>query len=397
MKSRYHVMVLGAGNVGLCLAALLAQGGLDVALVEARELNFCFDAKNYDSRVSAITDASARLFAKLGAWSLMQQLRVSPYTDMHVWEEQSDAAIDFCCLDIAKPALGYIVENRVIGRALYQRAQQSGVDIISANPARDIHIDTHHAHLTLNTGQSVRAQLVVGADGANSWLRQQLNWPLREYDYHHHGLVATVSTELPHQQTAWQRFLTTGPLAFLPFTHSHHCSIVWSTQPSHADALLACTQDDFNQQLTQAFDHRLGDCQIQSELKRFPLIERHVADYVAPRAALIGDAAHTIHPLAGQGANLGFMDGALLAKQLIHAQAKQQDIGQLNVLRPFARQRREDNVTMMLAMRGFKQLFVNDKAPWQYARALGLKATQKNQWLKNKIMRKAMGLEVVYL
>jgi 2-octaprenylphenol hydroxylase len=246
--------------------------------------------------------------------------------------------------------------------------------------------------LELNNGEVLQTRLLVGADGARSWVREQCGIAVTSTDYHQRAVVATVRTEQPHRDTAWQRFLPGGPLAFLPLPEGY-CSIVWSTTPEHADALLAMDETAFCAALTDAFAARLGKVQSAVGRAAFPLSAQHAGRYVQPRIALVGDAAHTIHPLAGQGVNLGFADSAALAEVLIAALQKRQDIGSLGVLRRYERWRKGENLLMLEVMTGFQKLFGSELTAVRQARNLGLNLVQRLMPVKNLIIRRAMGLQ----
>jgi 2-octaprenylphenol hydroxylase len=324
----------------------------------------------------------------------MTAWRVSPFRDMRVWDATGFGSIHFDSADLGEPLLGWIIENRVIQYALLERVQQF--------PAVELHcpaaLETAHPldeggwWMRVNDGCEFTTRLLVGADGAQSRVRQLAGIETGGWGYDQHAVVANVRTAKPHQETAWQRFLPSGPLAFLPL-HDGRCSIVWSDTPERAAGLLMLNDNDFGEALAAAFEARLGAIVQVGPRAAFPLRVQHAHAYVKPGIALIGDAAHVIHPLAGQGVNLGLLDAATLAEVLLDAVAADRDIGSLKVLRRYERWRKGDNLLMLGIMDGFKRLFGSTLPPVRLLRNLGLNLTDAAGPLKNLIARRAMGLE----
>ncbi len=388
----YDLVIVGGGMVGASLACALADSTLRIAVIEGREPPQAWPADDFDLRVSAITRASQRLFRRLGAWEAMCAARLQPYERMVVWDATGDGRIAFDAADVGEPNLGHIVENRVITRALVQRARaHDNIDYrCPASPQR-LMLRTGHAQLWLEDGECLRTPLLVGADGAHSWVRRQAGIGIDERPYAQSAVVATVQTEQPHQATAWQRFLPSGPLAFLPLPEGRS-SIVWSTAPEEAERLLALDEADFRAELGEAFGHRLGAITHVGPRAAFPLKGRHAKEYVKPHLALVGDAAHTIHPLAGQGVNLGLADVEQLAAEVLAAHAAYRPLGSLKTLRRYARARRGDNLLMLEAMGAFKALFSNDEPLPRRVRNLGLELVDHAEPLKQAFVARAMGL-----
>jgi 2-octaprenylphenol hydroxylase len=344
--------------------------------------------------VSAISRASQRLFAAVGAWDGMTAWRVSPFRDMRVWDATGFGSIHFDSADIGEPLLGWIIENRVIQHALLERARQCpAVDLLCPTALETAQpLEAGGWRVGLKDGREFTTRLLVGADGAQSKVRQLAGIETGGWGYDQHAVVASVRTAQPHQETAWQRFLPSGPLAFLPL-HDGRCSIVWSTTPERATGLLALNDEDFGAALAAAFEARLGAILEVGPRAAFPLRLQHAQAYVKPGVALIGDAAHVIHPLAGQGVNLGLLDAATLAEVLSDAMADDRDITSLKVLRRYERWRKGDNLLMLGIMDGFKRLFGTSLPPVRLLRNLGLNLTDAAGPLKNLIARRAMGLE----
>lgn len=388
----YDLIIVGAGMVGATLACALGEAGFKVAVVETKPAQHNSSNDEYDPRVSSINGASQRIFQALGVWQRMCDRRVSPYEHMHVWDEAGDGVIHFDCAEIGEPSLGHIVENRVIEGSLLERIQVlDTVTLYCPAQALDIQHTSGFIMLTLAHDQVLRAKLLVGADGARSWVRGQVGIAVSSHDYQQKALVATVKTSKHHQDTAWQRFLKTGPLAFLPLTNGYS-SIVWSTSHDEAERLASMDTNDFKSSLAEAFDHRLGEITEVATRTCIPLKSQHAEHYVLNRLALVGDAAHTIHPLAGQGVNLGLADAAALAEVLIGARAAGKDLGSVKVLRRYERWRRGDNSAMGAAMTGFWALFGNELPLVKRMRNSGLNLANNIQPLKHLFMRYAMGL-----
>jgi 2-octaprenylphenol hydroxylase len=393
MKSNYDIVIVGGGMVGAALACALGNSALKVALLD-RAPAASPPEKDYDLRVSALTLASRALFENLGAWEGMARRRVSPVREMQVSSGAGSGAIHFNAAEIGEPALAWIVENSVIQTALIERLHQfTNVHHLCPVEIVDITLADNGAVVTLKDGRSLHAKLLVGADGADSEVRRAAGIETQALNLHQKGIVATVKTEKPHEATARQVFLTTGPLAFLPLDEPHTCSIVWSADTARADQLLALDDIAFVTELQQAFGDSLGKIQTIGPRASFPLALSHARAYTAPHLALVGDAAHTVHPLAGQGVNLGFLDAATLAEVLLDATAKQKDIGAHAVLRRYERWRKGDNLAMVSITGGFKYLFGNDLPVVSQMRNWGLELTNAATPIKNLIMRRASGLE----
>ncbi len=388
----YPVAVVGASMVGSALACALGLRGIRVALIEALPSSAESEWANFDVRVSAVTRASQRIFETLGAWAGMASRRVSPYREMHVWDAVGRGSIHFDSADIGEPNLGHIIENRVMVAALEQRlAGLQAVDWF--RPASILGLERNPDRVLLSLdGATVEANLVVGADGARSRVRELSGLTVTGSDYGQEALVATVKTERWHRETAWQRFLPGGPLAFLPMLDGYS-SIVWSAPSERVHELLAMDTDDFAVVLADAFERRLGAVSWVGPRAAFPLRRQHAEHYVGPRVALVGDAAHTIHPLAGQGANLGFLDAAALAEVLSEAITAGKEPGEFRVLRRYERWRKGHNLMTEMLMDGFKQLFGTDSPPVSRVRSLGMNLTDMAGPVKRSLIRLAMGLQ----
>jgi 2-octaprenylphenol hydroxylase len=389
---KYDVIIVGGGMVGSALACALGNSKLTIALIEGREPVTQWPDDSFDLRVSAISHASQQFFERLGVWDNMCDMRTTAYTDMHVWDAGGDGSIHFDSAEIGAANLGHIIENRVINKALFERTKSfDNIDVYCPNMPGKLQLDAHGAKLELDDATLLETELLVAADGGQSWVRNQAGIEVSCSDYQQTAVVANITTEQPHQHTAWQRFLATGPLAFLPLDENHISSIVWSTTAEEAERLCELSEDNFNNELEIAFDSRLGKILHSGPRARFPIKGQHAKNYVKPHLALIGDAAHTIHPLAGQGVNLGFADANCLAQILLTAHAENRPLGSMKTLRRYERSRRGDNLLMLESMSAFKNLFSNNTPGLRELRNIGLTLTDRATPIKHFFMTRALG------
>lgn len=389
---RYEVIVVGGGIVGAAAACALGQAGVPVALIEAHPRESGEAPAERDARVFAITRASERIFRALHAWDAIAAQHPCAFTDMEVWDAGAGGCLHFDCAELAEPCLGHIIEPHMMTTALLERLQAlESVSVLQPAACRDVTIGADEALVTLDNGSRLGAPLVVAADGAKSPLRAMLGIQVKREPYHQASLVALVRTTRPHLDTARQRFLPGGPLAFLPLADGW-CAIVWTLPETEIERVLALPQDAFHTELATAFEHRLGDISDSGARAVWPLQRQHAARYVVERAALIGDAAHVIHPLAGQGVNLGLLDAAALVEVVLAARRAGRDPGSLRTLRRYERWRRGDNLLMMAAMDAINQLFSNASPALGRLRGDGLSLVNHAAPLRQLFMRHAMGL-----
>jgi 2-octaprenylphenol hydroxylase len=396
MQKNYDIIIVGSGIVGATAALALAQQTpLKIALLDAQPINAKCSLTTYGARVSAISPASQRIFQRLKVWSAIRAKRISPYHKMHVWDAAGAGKLDFDSATLAADALGYIIEDDVIRASLIEQFQTvTNLDVIAPVQLLTLIEQSDSIVLTANIDSgnlTLHGKLLIAADGGNSWCRKQAGITIQTRPYHHDAIVATAQTSLPHQQTAYQRFLATGPLAFLPLDDPRTASIVWSTTASEAQRLLALTDLDFCAELAKAFAYQLGDVTTVSPRQSFTLQMRHANQYIKPRLALVGDAAHTIHPLAGQGVNLGLLDVASLVEVITKALAQNRDFASMSILRRYERWRKAENVTMLAFVDGIKYLFVNDNKAIQSMRLAGLNIMDKMQLVKHFFANYAAG------
>ncbi len=383
------VVIVGAGMVGLTLANLLSKQGKSLAIID-RNIPQEFDTTQpYDARVTAVSPGSQAIFEHVNAWSSMQAKRITPYNRMVVWDAVEDAKINFSASDIQHENLGHIVENLVIQTSLHEALQpQTNINWFVPVVIGNVLTREDHIEMVLDNDQVLTAKLLVGADGRRSSVRKFANINYSEKSYQQQGIVARVQTEHPHEDTAWQRFLSTGPLALLPLNNGE-CSIVWSVNDEEANELMELGEHEFAQALTKASGLHLGNISLCSKRATFPLVSGQAESMVQPRIALVGDAAHALHPLAGQGANLGFTDAAILAEVLAQTE---RDIGSVKVLRKYERARVGETQVMQCAMDAFVAAFSSTSTPVITARNYALNAANRIQPIKKYFMKQAMGL-----
>ncbi|MCM0613377.1 UbiH/UbiF/VisC/COQ6 family ubiquinone biosynthesis hydroxylase [Marinobacter sediminum] len=399
----YDILVVGGGMIGSALALGLSRQGWQVGLVEGGERATLLQTpdpakgvEDFEPRVSAISVASQQLLASLGVWQDVMDGRHCAYQKMTVWDGEGTGRIHFDAAELRARALGTIVENRSIVRALLAALEVSDVDLTDGVKVTGWWQEGEQRGIELADGERLGAELVVAADGAHSRLRQWVGLPTREWDYDQQAIVCTVRTAQGHGFTAWQRFSPTGPLAFLPLLteqgDDHFCSIVWSQDTDEARRLMALDDRAFTAELETAIERELGAVEAVSRRFAFPLRQRHAKDYIASGFALAGDAAHTIHPLAGQGANLGYGDVRALLEELSRAKRTGLSPGHDLVLARYQRRRKGENLAMMAAMEGFKQLFARDELPLRWLRNTGMRWLDGLGPVKNRIAAEAMGL-----
>lgn len=360
---RVDVVVVGGGVVGAACALALARLELDVVLVEAAEPS-AWSAASPDLRVYAFAPDNAALLDTLGVWPQVRAARVQPYRHMRVWDAAGGGELHFDADALGRRELGWIIEHGLLVDRLWAALPQAGVDVRAPLRVEGLEQDgdgAENAGVTLrfDDGSRLDARLAIAADGADSMLRKLAGAEVAAHDYVQRGVVAFVETELPHEDTAWQRFLPGGPLAFLPFAGGQS-SIVWTLPQAQAAEVLALDDVAFSQTLTRAFDARLGQVRPASRRVAFPLRRQLVDRYVAGRVLVIGDAAHVVHPLAGQGVNLGLRDVAGLRDAVAAALARNADWSSPSRLARWARTRKSENAVAAWTFDGINRIFSSD-------------------------------------
>lgn len=410
----YDIIVVGAGLVGAAFALQMARNYANntsnhktnkpgkIALLEAHSISsrVSASATSFDPQVVALTEASRQWLDTLNVWRGCAD-RACPYSRMSVRDGQGTGCIEFDAAEIQGANLGHIVEkSRLRASLLSAIAEQRNIDLYCPSPIESLRRDGEIISVNLSDGEQLSSSLVVAADGANSPVREQMGFDLRTWGYEHTAITATIKAEKTHGFTARQWFTPSGPLAFLPLRSStkdspdeaRYISIVWSQTPEEAERLVALDKAAFCRELTMTSEGVLGAIESVSERLQFPLTQRHGVDYVQPGIALIGDAAHTIHPLAGQGVNLGFSDARVLTEELARALEQGVDPGTLQTLKRYQRRRKPDNLGMMATMEGFKRLFEREELPVRLLRNIGMSGLNRLVPFKNSLIRQAMGL-----
>lgn len=389
ITQKWDVTVVGGGMVGAALASGLAAQGFKVAVLEQQEPAEFDASSNPDVRISAIGAASVALLKQLDVWPLIQRMRCTPYRKLETWEWHT-AQVSFDAQSLGLPELGYMVENSVLQRALWQRLQQQGVALISPARLQAMQPGNGGWQLTLENGDRLLTKLVVGADGANSQVRQLAGMGIRGWNYAQSCMLISVRCEQDAGDCTWQQFTPDGPRAFLPL-FDRWASLVWYDSPARIRQLQAMNMAQLGQQIATHFPARLGKVTPVSA-GSFPLVRRHATRYVLPGLALVGDAAHTINPLAGQGVNLGYRDVDALIDTLVASRDRAENWASEGVLKRYQRKRQKDNLLMQSGMDLFYFAFSTPVAPLRIVRNLGLMVAERSGVLKRQALKYALGL-----
>jgi len=384
MRSQFSIVIVGAGITGLTLAALLAKGRhgdtLEITVIDAAKRPQFSPEDDVSLRVSAIANGSADLLESVGAWSIIKQARVSPYQSMRVWDESdtpdSSATLRFDAAEFAVPQLGHIVENVLIQDALLKVLDECDVSLQFESKIDSL----------------PEADLVVGADGARSFVRELAGIKTKQWPYEQTALVTHLTTEIDHDATARQRFLRDGPLGMLPLSDGR-ISIVWSTTPNAAQQAMDASDEELGRMLTEASDAVMGKLTVAGPKGAFALCAQHAESYVREGIVLVGDAAHAIHPLAGQGANLGLQDTAELARVIDAAIDGGLYPGDRGVLRRYERSRKGANLTMMHFMTGLNRLFTTDSKVLGEIRLAGMRLFNRSGPVRERAVKVALGVK----
>ena len=387
---KVDVLIAGGGMAGGLLAAALKSSSLGIMVVDAAPAPALPDGEA-GARVSALTEASFHMLRNVGAWAHMPRERLAPYQRMDVWDGDGTGRVEFEAASVQAQQLGWIVENAVVTAALF-RACAEEIDWRAGEKIAALEKLSSGWRVTLAGGAQIETTLLVGADGANSMVRSHAGIAASAKDTGHIAIVATVAVEQSHGACARQRFMDSGPLALLPlFGDGHRCSLVWSTTPALAERLMSLSDADFERELTLASEGVLGRCALAGKRFAFPIRTRHASEYVGHHLALIGDAAHVVHPLAGQGINLGFLDAGVLAEELLRAQQRSIDIADDSVLRRYQRRRRAHNALMLNSFNGIKALFGQGDPAVRLLRNTGMNWVNRLPGAKAFFAREALG------
>jgi 2-octaprenylphenol hydroxylase len=398
VNKTFDVVIVGAGVTGLTVAALLAQSPhssrLRLTVIDAAARPVFSVDDDVALRVSAVALGSAALLKSVGAWEFVQSSRVGVYDHMRVWDESghadSSSALSFDAADFAVPQLGFIVENVLLQQALLNVLDNSDVELVFEAPISALQEEGQKYRVAIDN-RDFEADLVIGADGARSFVRKSVAISTRDWPYGQSAIVTHLTPEKPHQNTAWQRFLRDGPLGMLPLSDGR-ISVVWSTGENTAEQALTASEEELGEMLSAASDYVLGALTVAGPRGAFPLVARHAEKYVLPGIALIGDAAHAVHPLAGQGANLGFQDAAVLAQVINTALAKDECPGDRPVLRRYERARKGENAQMMHLMTGLNRLFATDSTLVRELRVIGMRLFNNSGPLRDRAVKVALGV-----
>lgn len=386
----FDIVIVGAGLVGASLAVALKDSGLKLALIEGRTPASLPRDESWDARIYAINPANARFLDQSGVWRGLDQGRITPVHEMHIWGDDAAARLDFTAYQAGVAELAFIAESRLIQDGLWQALQeQSNVEIFCPAACTALEVGDDATILTLRDGRMLRSKLVVGADGRESWVRANAGIEAKPRAYGQDGVVANFTTEKPHRNCAYQWFREDGILAYLPLP-DNKISIVWSADEPLAQELMALPGDEFCRRVQEAGKNTLGELQLITPPAAFSLRLLNLEHLVMPRVALIGDAAHNVHPLSGQGVNLGFKDAWQLAHVLLQREA-QRDCGDYSLLRRYERARKEDILAMQLVTDGLHKFFNNPDPLLRTLRNTGLSLTNHLDGLKNRLMRHAIG------
>jgi 2-octaprenyl-3-methyl-6-methoxy-1,4-benzoquinol hydroxylase/2-octaprenylphenol hydroxylase len=381
---QYDIVIVGGGMVGQAFALSMVQkSNATIAIIEPNNPNPILGDK-FHTRVSAITPTSEDFLRKLGVWSLIK--RKHAFTDTKVWDQNSHGNLNFCAADDDLTHLGHIVENDAIQSAMFEALSDTKVKFVTAK-LDNIEKRDEGYQLQLDDDVQLSCSLLIGADGARSRIRELSLIEFSETNYQQKAIICNVRSTNGFEDTTWQRFLSDSIIALLPLS-DHQASIVWSAENALADELTSLSTIDFADRLSAGVEYRFGRFEVLSAVQAFPLIERSAKEYVKENLALIGDAAHNIHPLAGQGVNLGFADVEELSKQL---QASNKSLGNYGVLRAYARARRLDNELMAKTMTGLNWIYKENNEPLRWLRGFGMNLINDNPSLKSFFQKHATG------
>ncbi len=386
MNQNFDVVIIGGGLAGLSLAVALRTSRLSVALVEGRAT---VTPAGWDARVYAVSPTNASFLEEIGIWKHLEASRITPVRDMRIFGDR-DGQLGFSAYDSGVAELAWIIESALMHRELWETVKRQG-NVALFCPARPqaLTIQNDAARLTLDDDRTLSARLIVAADGADSWTRQAAGIEVEFRSYGQKGVVANFTCEKPHHNTAFQWFRNDGVLAYLPLP-DNRISIVWSTPDEHAEELLTLSPEELCSRVATAGKHRLGDLSLLTPPAAFPLRLMRAPRTIAPRLALIGDAAHTIHPLSGHGINLGFQDARCLA-EVLASQPDYVDCGDERWLRRYERERVEEVVALQSATHALQRLFLPDTYPFALLRNIGLNLTNALPVLKDNLVRYALG------
>lgn len=395
MNRGFDIMIVGGGMVGLSTAALLCRNDrFTVTLVDAGPRPV-FNPDDVSLRVSSIAPGSIEMLKQAGAWEEIVNTRACPFRDMKVWDATGSVdgpeTLSFAAAEFGIPELGFIVENVLVQHALLNQLDRTAVNVCYDTPIQSLTRESHRFVVGLESGATIRPDLLIGADGARSFIRGNAGIAVKTWQHAQKAFVTMLQPELSHGHTAWQRFLPDGPIGMLPLADGR-ISIVWSTTPARAEAALAMSDEDLTRCLDDVTDRALGSLSPAGPRGAFPLKSQHAVNYVQEGLVLVGDAAHAIHPLAGQGVNLGMTDARELAEVLSAAVNNDENPGDLPTLRKYERARKGENQTMLRAMDVLNRLFSNQSRPLARLRGAGMFLFNKSGPIREHVVQTALGI-----
>ncbi len=392
MSNRFDVIINGAGLVGSSIAIGLAKAGFKVLVIEFHPLEKLYPQDDYGLRVSAFTPSSKKWLEYVDAWDGLQHTgRITPFLHMHVWDEGGMGELTFDAAGTGSDALGWIMDNEATQGVLIDRALKlDNITILDHTKLESFERVGTDVEVTLSNGDQYVTELIIGADGGRSMVRDWANIPTTGWSYGQKTIVGQVRPEKSHENTCWQRFLDNGPLALLPLNDGR-CSLAWHTTYEEADELLALDPETFSDRLSEGLQWKFGRIEIAGKLGAYPLRLNHAQTYVRENFALAGDAAHSIHPLAGLGVNIGYLDSATLVEELMNAKKAGISLGDLTMLKRYEKRRKAHNMLIMGSMDLFKRSSTSQSKVVKGARNLGLSAANKLPFVKRKLARMAMG------
>lgn len=396
-NKKYDIVIIGAGISGCLAALLLAKNNnlniliIDKKIPDLKTKNFN-DQNKYQQRVVAINLASKKILESVNVWQMLPELRLGGMRKISVTEENGPQKIEFDGYSSGYENLAYVVENDLLLQKLFEKIYQHKKIEIQESQITNIQNIKNIVEINLENNLKINANLVIAADGGNSFVREYFNLKINVKNYNHTALVANIFTDKSHENTARQKFLKSGPIALLPLGDVNNLSIVLSTNSDEANRLLKLDKEEFCLELNRIFNFKIGNkISLTSERFSFPLFERHLENYHHGRIVFLGDAAHTIHPLAGQGLNLGILDANVLAEEILNAHKIHGDYGNISVLKRYQSRRKGHNQILIYAMRFFKDFYSNQKLPVSILRNLGVGIINNNSFIKDKIIKLAVG------
>ena len=391
---KYEAIIVGGGVAGASLALLLGQAGMRICLLDKGFPSRVQQTDLFKGKTASLNLASIELFKKLGIWEKVDQ-HSKEFTNIEVWDSEGSSAITFNAQDISESKLGKVAHNNNIVSSLFDLLQRlPDVDLLENETVLSINNGEELIEIKTDSGLNLTANLVVGSDGSMSSIRSLSSIPIRTWSYEQTAIVSLLESEIPINKTAYQIFTSTGPIALLPVTveGENLASLIWSADKVYADKLLSLGDSEFLEELKLKTEGKLGHFKIRESISSFPLHQLHAKEYFSERTVLVGDSAHTIHPLAGQGLNLGLSDVIDLSERILSLRREGRDIAEEQMLKAYSDSREKVNIRMVALMEAFKRGF-GSKNPWiKLGRSLVFNVTNETKFLKKKFIKEAAGI-----